>query len=259
MQGWQLWLRAAGRPRTTIKLRLYQVGRFARVAPRGPARTSTDDLVAWIAGQQWSAETARSHRAALVAFFRWGQAAGWCATNPAALMPPIRATVHPPRPAPESVVSSGLTATEERVRLMVALAARAGLRRGEIARVRGADVTRDLVGWSLRVRGKGGRVRVVPLPADLAARITEHGPSWRFPGQDSGHLSPARVGELVSAALPAGWTCHTLRHRYASAAYAGSRDLLAVQQLLGHSKPETTRGYVALPGDALRAAAGWAA
>lgn len=59
--------------------------------------------------------------------------------------------------------------------------------------------------------------------------------------------------------LPDGWTTHTLRHRFATVSYAGTRDLLAVQELLGHSRPETTRGYVQLPQDALRAAVAAAA
>ena len=37
----------------------------------------------------------------------------------------------------------------------------------------------------------------------------------------AGHLSAGRVGELVSELLPDGWTTHTLRHRFASAAYPG--------------------------------------
>ena len=41
--------------------------------------------------------------------------------------------------------------------------------------------------------------------------------------------------------------------------YAGTRDLFAVQELLGHSRPETTRRYVRLPDDAVRAAVAAAA
>jgi integrase len=62
------------------------------------------------------------------------------------------------------------------------------------------------------------------------------------------------VSKLLSRALPPGWTGHTLRHRLATAAYGGTRDLLAVSALLGHSRPETTQRYVRLPDDAIRAA-----
>ena len=51
-----------------------------------------------------------------------------------------------------------------------------------------------------------------------------------------------------------GASTHSLRHRAATAAYAGTRDLRAVQELLGHSRPETTAGYVLVPGGAVRAA-----
>jgi integrase len=54
--------------------------------------------------------------------------------------------------------------------------------------------------------------------------------------------------------LGEGSTAHKLRRRVATTAYAGNRDLVAVQQLLGLSKPEATQRYTALPGDALRAA-----
>jgi len=40
----------------------------------------------------------------------------------------------------------------------------------------------------------------------------------------------------------------------ASVSYAGTRDLLAVGAVLGHSRPETTQRYVRLPSDAIRAA-----
>ena len=74
------------------------------------------------------------------------------------------------------------------------------------------------------------------------------------PGQTDGHLSADYVGVLMARALPDGLTAHTLRHRFATAAYGATRDLLAVQELLGHSSPETTRNYVQLPADALRRA-----
>lgn len=53
--------------------------------------------------------------------------------------------------------------------------------------------------------------------------------------------------------MPEGWTLHTLRHRFATRAYSIDRDLLAVQTLLGHASPVTTRRYVAVGEDRLRA------
>ena len=137
---------------------------------------------------------------------------------------------------------------------MLALAAYAGLRAGEIARVH----TSDVVDGRLYVHGKGGRTRVVPLAAHLALMLPAEG-GWVFPNGRGSHLSPGHVTRLVSRALPEGWTAHTFRHRLATRAYAGTRDLLAVSELIGHSRPETTQRYVLLPDDALVAAVAAAA
>ncbi|MDQ2740537.1 MAG: site-specific integrase, partial [Actinomycetota bacterium] len=51
---------------------------------------------------------------------------------------------------------------------------------------------------------------------------------------------------------PDQWTMHSLRHRFASRAYAVDRDVLTVQDLLGHASPATTQRYVQLPDDAKR-------
>lgn len=122
---------------------------------------------------------------------------------------------------------------------MVMLAAYAGLRRAEIARAHTSWIVAD----GLVVRGKGGRVRHVPLHPSVGGRLLQLPPGYVFPGKIDGHLSPDRVGHILSKLLGPGWTGHTLRHRFATLGYAEERDLLAVQQLLGHSKPETTARY----------------
>jgi integrase/recombinase XerC len=54
--------------------------------------------------------------------------------------------------------------------------------------------------------------------------------------------------------LPEPWTMHTLRHRFASRAFRGSRNLRAVQVLMGHSSIATTERYLAVDDDEVRAA-----
>lgn len=109
-------------------------------------------------------------------------------------------------------------------------------------------------------------MRRVPLSDDLAEQVQARGTGWTFQGQmrdgraihgdrSAGHLSAGRVGELVSELLPDGWTTHTLRHRFASAAYRADRDIRAVQELLGHVSVATTQVYTAVPDDAKRRAA----
>lgn len=47
---------------------------------------------------------------------------------------------------------------------------------------------------------------------------------------------------------------HTLRHRFATTAYAATHDLFVVAELLGHESVETTEHYVAMPDGRLREA-----
>jgi integrase len=114
----------------------------------------------------------------------------------------------------------------------------------------------DLGGVSLLVHGKGARERVVPLPADFGAQLVARlsGDRWLFPGGVDGHTSADWIGVKMKRALGGGHTAHSLRHSFATRLYGASRDLFVVQRFLGHSKPETTMGYVALADDALRKA-----
>ena len=71
-----------------------------------------------------------------------------------------------------------------------------------------------------------------PGTPDLAAYAWGSS-GWLFPDGAGGLPSPDWVGGLVGKVLPAGYTMHTLRHRFATRAYRGSRNLRAVQTLLG--------------------------
>lgn len=145
-------------------------------------------------------------------------------------------------------------ASGPRERLMIALAAEAGCRRAEVAAARREDVEVGVRGAYLRIVGKGSRARMVPISDSLAQMILDRPAGWLFPSPNGGHLSAAYVGQLMSRALPDEWTAHTLRHRFASAAYAVDADLRAVQEMLGHASVETTQVYTAVPDGAKRRA-----
>lgn len=254
IDGWVLALRVAGRAETTIGTRRDHVQRLSRAMTCGPWEVTGDDLLAWAGAQTWARETRRSMRASLRSFYGWAFAAGLVDVDPSLSLPVVAPGAPRPRPAPEAAYRAALAATDERGRLILRLAAEAGLRRAEVATVHSRDLLEDLLGWSLLVHGKGGKDRVVPLSVPLALQLRARGPGWAFPGDDHGHLSPRWVGKIGTRALPEGWTLHTLRHRFATRAYAAERDLLAVQTLLGHTSPVTTQRYVAVPADRLRAA-----
>jgi integrase/recombinase XerC len=250
---WLVVLQAAGRPSTTIRLRRYQLQRVAEgLAPSGPWQVSGDALVAWLGGQDWQAETRRSWRSALRGFYGWGFASGRCEIDPSLVLPAVKPSQPNPRPTPEDAYRRALATPDDRVRLMVRIAAELGLRRGEVAQLHATDLERDLAGWSLVVHGKGGKIRRLPIDDGLALAIRRRGPGFVFPGNDRGHLSPHYVGKLVARALPDAWAMHSLRHRFGTVAWEVDHDLLTVQELLGHASPVTTIRYVLRPSEAMR-------
>jgi len=241
--------RAAGRSPGTIRLYAYRLTDLAGTVP-GPGDVSTEHLIRLLGDPSWAPETRKSVRSAWRSFFRWAVQTGRVESDPTIGLPTITVPEPIPRPAPEHVVRAALQLDDERLVLMVLLAAYGGLRACEVAAVH----SRDLAGDVLNVVGKGGKHRVVPVSGDLLERL-QRVQGWAFPSPLGGHITPGHVSRLLSRALPDGWTAHTLRHRMATTAYAGTGDLLAVQRLLGHSRPETTQRYVLLPDDRLRAAA----
>ena len=249
------WLRAGGKSENSIKLRSYQLRRYARTSKAKPYEATTETLTEYIGSHQWGLDTKRSHRAGLVSFYTWAHSSGRIDHNPAALLPTVRTPAGKARPAPEIALQEALQRADDRVGLILSLAAYAGLRCDEIAKVHTRDVQPDLVGYSLRVVGKGAKIRVVPLSDHLAITLRAQPEGYLFPGQINGHLSSAYVSKLASRVLPGRWTAHTLRHRFASRAFAlGGRDIRAVQELLGHSSVATTQIYTAVPDGALRTA-----
>lgn len=239
---WGSWLRASGASAGTIRLRECYVTRFLAAHPDLHA-VSLDDVMEFLGRPGWAPETRRAARSSLRSYFRWAVLSGRLEADPTVNAPTVAVPPGIPHPVTEDVVARALDKATDEVRLMLLLAAYAGLRRAEIAKVHSSHVS-DL---GLRVDGKGGRVRLVPIHPMLADDL---GPvrGWAFPSPvfPGRPVHPDYVGKRVKRALGGPWTTHSCRHRFATQAYAGTRDLRAVQTLLGHSKPETTARYVAV-------------
>ena len=237
---WEQWLTAANRAHGTIALRTAHVRRVLDHIGLDLMSITASDILQYLADQTWSPATRRSYRASISSFFAFAHARGAASWDGADLpAAPVPRSV--PRPASDEIIRAALARADDRATLMIELMAYGGLRRCEVATVKGADVT----GQWLHVTGKGGHTRVVPLPRHLAARIRKT-TGWLFPGAIDGHLSARRVGEIVGALLPDGVTAHALRHRFATCVYQRSGDIRAVQTLLGHAKLDTTMVYVAV-------------
>lgn len=161
----------AGRSTATLATRRGHLAFMARELRCAPAQVTEAVILAWFGRQAWATETRRSHRFTARSFFGWAHRAGHLPSNPAADLPVMKAGSPAPRPVPDAVWSAAIAAADPRVRLMLRLAAEAGLRRAEVAQVHRQDLTCGPFGAELLVHGKGAKLRVVPISDDLAAAI----------------------------------------------------------------------------------------
>jgi len=139
---------------------------------------------------------------------------------------------------------------------VISLCYGAGLRISEALALTRTDLEAD----TLRVTGKGGRVRMVPLIAPVRQAIDTYlsltpFKLWPeeplFRGVRGGVLSPRliqlRMESLRSAlGLPPSATPHALRHSFATHLLGKGGDLRSIQELLGHASLSTTQIYTAV-------------
>lgn len=245
LRAFRAYLLSIGRPSTTIATQLAQLGRFARDnASLAPDAVTFEDLIEWLSVKRWAPETRRAHRSILRTFYAWMTTTDRMQHDPTEGLPVIRRGTHLPRPALEEEYRTALERADEREHMALRLAAELGLRRHEVAKVHTRDVMRTPEGDVLRVVGKGARTRDLPLTESLSRMLRGCRPGYVFPGRVDGHVSAHYIGKRISALLPEGTTMHALRHRFATRVYAVNHDLLSLQELLGHSSPNTTRVYV---------------
>jgi integrase/recombinase XerD len=141
-----------------------------------------------------------------------------------------------------------------------------GLRVSELCGLTLENLDREL--RFVRVRGKGGKERVVPYGRGADAALARYLESSRprllrsrvsayvFLNYRGGRLSRVGFWKLLrtyaaAAGLPASISPHTLRHSFATHLIEGGADLRAVQELLGHSSITTTQIYTKLDMDYL--------
>lgn len=204
--------------------------------------------------------THRQYVSRLDVFFRWMVEQGYRTVAPTASIRKPREPQTFPRPVSTAGLLRALELADPRTGAMLALAAYAGLRRVEIARVSVEDLLDGQEPKLVRVHGKGQKTRLVPAGPVLLAALE------RYELPESGHLfltrsgrpvHPQMVGTRIAAHLRASGvegTAHQCRHWFATELYRACGDLVIVQQMLGHASVATTQIYVAWSPDRAAAA-----
>lgn len=248
-------LRAAGRSEGTIAQRLLHIDHLSRAIPDTLAVTTAD--LEWYLARMTTLgrapETRKAVRSSLRVYYRWLTRTGQISVDPTLDLLPVRIPRSMPRVAADADLQLALLTVPEDVAAMIYLARYGCLRLTEFTTLR----TDHREGDQLRVTGKGGKQRIVPMNDDLYDALLRVertvGRGYFFPGRFGGHLHVSSTSKMISRAT--GWNPHSLRHAGATAAYRATGDLRAVQEFLGHSSIATTQRYLHLDDDALRAVA----
>ncbi|MBO9706979.1 MAG: tyrosine recombinase XerC [Caulobacter sp.] len=126
------------------------------------------------------------------------------------------------------------------------------------------------LGETLRITGKGGKTRIVPVLDAVRAAVDAYAAALPFAlGPDEplfrakrgGPLSPRHVQATMQAlrsrlGLSDRATPHALRHSFATHLLGAGADLRAIQDLLGHASLSTTQRYTQVDAAGLLAAYG---
>lgn len=235
------------------------------------SRVRVGDMRSWMAHQRGRGIGARSlarKLSAVKSFYRWlAEREGFDPT-------PVLTTRAPryqrklPRPLATDAARDMIENLElqsqtpwiaARDQAVVTLLYGCGLR---ISEALGLDGGVHPMGDSLRIRGKGGKERMVPVLAVAQTAVARYARLCPHPvepgkplfyGLRGGRLGARAVQQTVARTraqlgLPASATPHAMRHSFATHLLNAGGDLRAIQELLGHASLSTTQAYTEVDG-----------
>jgi integrase/recombinase XerD len=273
-----LWLED-GLSRNTLaayRRDLQALGQWLALRSRDLSAATSADLQAYIAARHPDSRTTSSNRRLSVfrRFYRWLLRQGHRTDDPTLHLVSARQPPRFPKSLSESQVEALLAAPDVqtalglRDRAMLETMYATGLRVSELVLLKTVEV--GLNEGVLRVLGKGGKERLVPLGQEAVEWIR------RYRSQARGELLGARacdalfvtrLGSAMSrqmfwnlvkryaraADVNAPLSPHTLRHAFATHLLNHGADLRVVQMLLGHADISTTQIYTHVARERLKA------
>lgn len=201
---------------------------------------------------------------ALKIFFRWLASRARIAHDPAEVLPLPRIERYLPETLNEQAAEQLLAAVDVnaprglRDRAMLELLYASGLRAGELTGARLENL--DLDARVIRVTGKGGKTRLVPVGTKACEAITAYLEKERpqfvskrtgshiFLSRHGKSLTTTRLWQIVKetakrAGIDTSVYPHLLRHSFATHLLEGGADLRVIQEMLGHADISTTQIY----------------
>jgi len=281
LSSWERWLTARNAAEKTRHAYLADVTALAEWASAQALAPEDLDhrrlrLFAGVLSERGASKSTVARKLASIrSFYRHLVDRGELEASPADLVSSPKRDQHLPRVLKEDEVGSLLdsipasTPLELRDRAIFELAYAGGLRAEELTKLDLTDA--DFDAEEMRVNGKGGRQRVVPVGEQawrslaaylergrpLLARESAQPEQAMFLSKSGRRLGTADLrrrlkGWTRRAGVSPGATPHTLRHSFATHLLEGGADLRTIQELLGHSTISTTQTYTRVESRRLR-------
>jgi integrase/recombinase XerC len=241
-------------------------------SPGEVQRTTVRRYLAYLATRGFARRTIARRASTLRRYFGWARRVGAVTNDPTAGLSAPRGEARLPRvlhpdelrsllDEPASAGPDG--ARDLRDTALLELLYGSGLRVAEASALDVDDL--DLARGRVRVWGKGGKQRVVPLsePATDALRrwladgrrelATEASPGAAlFLNLRGRRMTPRDARRVLDRRAAAPTHPHALRHTFATHLLDGGADLRVVQELLGHADLATTQRYTHVSKERLR-------
>ena len=251
-------MQGQGLSQRTITERVRVINQVTAATGADPAVLTPQAISAWLATLP-SAATKSTYYAVLRAWCKWLVQSDHRADDPTTRVARPKTPAGHPRPVTDAQLDAVLALPlHQDTRTKIILAAYAGMRVHEIAKIKGEDISP--VAGTIAITGKGGRTDTLPAhqlilqQANLYPRRGFWFPSPKDPAV------PVRA-KTVSAAISAAFdradapaTAHQLRHYHATSLLRAGADSRVVQSLMRHESLATTGRYLAVNTDQQRAA-----
>lgn len=245
------YLRAAGQSPNTIHDR----ERLLRAAdiqlPHGIDQADHLELASFLAHDEWEQWTRCTYFMHLTGFYRWACAEPdpYLDYNPMLRLKRPKRPVKTPDPVTDDELRTALTRSDRRWRMIITLAAYAGLRRADITNLTREDVTKD----TIRILGgKGRKDAILPTHTEVW-RVIEPLPPGRIAKCEPRALSISARRHFDRIGLP-DVHLHRFRDWHATMLVRSGTDIRVVQELMRHASLDMTARYVLIADEQRRLA-----
>lgn len=250
------YLRRSGATDDTLYHRRANLRRLAAALSVSLLDATPDDLTDWqsATSKRVSLSSTATYSSHTRAFYTWAVQAGHLDADPSIRLARTRVPIGRPRPIPIHDLDIALAAADEPLFTWLVLGAFMGLRRGDIAGIRGSDIVEGEVDGEARLFltgiGKGRKSFSLPVPEDVEPILQQHrlrGPRPLWLTKRGRPVTRRYVSDVIGdffVRLGMPWTTHNLRHTFGTLVQRETRDMLQTQVLMRHASLNTTRLYV---------------